>query len=188
MNTKEFEIEIGRLKKTYGVNKYPDERIMLMYEKLCGLPYEAFRNQVSAFIAEREKAPMLSDFFSAFSGHIDELKRQEIQRKLIGVPDCINCSNEGVVIFYKRESGNGFAFQCSCPRGPLMYSFYPKWRGEYHSEFASHREWVSGKFKMPRFYEMNSKQKNYDSLKGFIVPPEVAEVLKSVSTEEALDF
>jgi len=187
MEIKDFEIEIGRLKKTYGVAKYPDERIYLMYEKLCGLPYDAFKNQVSAFIAEREKAPMLSDFFAAFSGQMDELRRQEIERRLTGVPDCLNCAGEGAVVFYKRSTGNGYAFQCTCPRGPLIYPFYPKWKSEYHSEFASHREWVSGKFQMPRFYEISKKQKNYESLSKFIVPPGVAEAIKKMESND-LDF
>lgn len=149
MKFNEFDFEIDRLRKIYGAAKYPPERTAVMFEKLSGLPLSALRDQVSFFIADMDKAPLLNHFISAFYGQMLELKKIEIDRKLEGINPCVICSDSGVEIFYERVTANSYAFQCSCKRGSLLNPTYPKQYFSILEKYASHREWVSGKYNKP---------------------------------------
>jgi len=146
MNFREFDNQIEKLRMVYGKNKYTEERTAVMFEYLGSLPIEAFEKQVKKFIAISEKAPLLNDFEMAFMSQMTDLKKQSIETKLKGAPDCINCDNTGHVTMYDRTNGFEYAYQCTCNRGPLMQPAYPKQYPNMGDQYASHRAYVSGRF------------------------------------------
>lgn len=146
MNFREFEMQIGLLKKVYGQNKYPEERTAVIFEYLGSLPLEAFEKQVKKFIATSEKAPLLSDFEMAFASQMAELKKESIEKKLLNHPNCTVCNNTGHVTMYDKKNGFEYAFQCVCIRGSLMNPSFPKQYPSMGDDYASHRAWAAGMF------------------------------------------
>lgn len=148
MKFSEFEIEIRRLKKVYGEMKYPEERVMGIFDALSSLPIESFKDQVTKFIAGTDKPPFLTTFVEAFGPILYDLKRQAIEKQLENEPDCIICGNCGVASGYSRIGFNSTAFQCVCKRGRIFYPNLAKMHEVKASDYISQREWTSGRWKV----------------------------------------
>lgn len=147
MKFSEFETQMERLKRVFGSVKYPVERTDAIFQTVKIIPNEAFENQVTAFIAERDKAPFLRDFVESFSGLISDLRKQEISERLKTEADCWECRSTGVSIFYSRENSFSYAFQCHCKRGNMLNPSLPKKYPGMDKIYFNHNEWVTGKVK-----------------------------------------
>lgn len=157
MKIEEFKSEMERLKKTYGNTKYSDERIGIFFEHLGSLPYDAFKKQVSIFIGEREKAPMVNDFREVFTGKMTELKRENAEKRLEDETTCNLCGNTGSAMFYNIPTGESYVFQCTCKRGEMLRPSFPKQYDGMEKKYASHGDWISGKYQKPKFEKENGK-------------------------------
>jgi hypothetical protein len=146
MKLAEFEKQIERLVKVYGANRYPRERVEMIFERVGCVDSETFKTAVSRFIGETEKAPFANDFVDALGSVLADAKKREIEAKLKLVRDCSVCNGTGHATMYCKNTGNEFAFQCTCERGPLLQPNFPKQYSSMGEEYASHRAWMAGRF------------------------------------------
>lgn len=146
MTLQEFQNQTKRLIAVYGPNKYPQERLDIIYNAMKYIDAKSFGDQITQFIGQSEKAPLLSEFQMAFASVLGEHKKREIEAKEKQLRPCLNCDQTGVFICYSRKTGWSHAFQCTCGRGELYASSYPKQYPNIGEEFASHRAWVAGRF------------------------------------------
>lgn len=148
MKFSEFENEVRRLKRVYGENKYPDERVAGIFDAISVLPLDLVNKQVSKFIAESDRPPFLNSFIEAFGSVLSDLRKQYIEKKLENEPSCTACGNCGVVTGYSKVGFNSTAFQCFCKRGKLFYPNFAPMHEGLSKDYISHREWVSGRWKV----------------------------------------
>jgi hypothetical protein len=146
MKYNEYNDQMQRLVKVYGVPKYPTERIEMIFDVMKFLEIEAFKKQVSYFIGAMEKPPMMADFIEAFRSVLGDARKLENEAKELLLGACMNCNGTGHTTMYEKMSGFEFAFQCTCARGEMYQSSFPKQYPNMGDDYASHRAYVSGRF------------------------------------------
>lgn len=104
MKIKEFEVEMERLGNVYGKNKYPPERIAVLFRTLGDLDYLYFKEKVSFLIATSDKPPMLNEFLSIMNDRPEKINTK---------PSCAKCQNTGRIIY------EGYAYRCDCETGAI---------------------------------------------------------------------
>ena len=146
----EFERQIDRLADVYGEKKYPMPRREALWNRFNLLPAETFKQAITDLIAKEQYAPMQDKFMDLLREPLRELLEKDKQERLEKAPDCFRCNNEGVCIFYSRETGDSHAFRCKCERGKLLYPAFPEIYSGMGDRFASHRQLISGEYKSPK--------------------------------------
>lgn len=146
MKFSEFEKQVERLVKVYGANRYPKERVEMIFERVGCVDAETFKTAVSRFIGETEKPPFSMDFVDALGSVLAEAKKREIEAKLSGLAACMSCNGTGHATMYEKKTGWEYAFQCTCERGPLLQPNFPKQFPGMGEMYTSHRAWVAGRF------------------------------------------
>ena len=142
----EFQTQTKRLVNVYGQAKYPQERLDMIYNALKYIDAKSFGDQVSQFIGQSDKAPMLGEFMEAFRSVLGDMKKtqHEAKEKLLAI--CIKCGGSGVEPMYSKKNGFCYAFKCTCERGEMYAHNYPKQYDSMGNDYASHRAWVAGRF------------------------------------------
>lgn len=143
MKHDDFLREIERLSNVYGKNKYPKERADAIYSLVGFIDADEFRNQVTQFIGQSDKAPMLSDFQEAFRSKLHDRKEQLKEQFVKDLSDCLHCGNSGVLSLICKTTGNSFSFQCNCPRGKMLYPNFPKTYPGIDEKFTTYRKFDS---------------------------------------------
>jgi hypothetical protein len=146
MKLTEYAMQIDRLCKVYGQNKYPGERVDMIYESIGSIEIEVFKKQVSYFIASMEKAPMLNDFTMALGSLLIESKNKEKEGKLKLIGPCFICNGTGHATMYGKNNGYEYAFQCSCARGKILQPCFPEQYAGMGESYVSHRAWAAGRY------------------------------------------
>lgn len=146
MTFQEYQRQMERLIKVYGANKYPTERIELIFKNVGSIAIDIFEAQVSRFIAESEKAPFNGDFVMALGSVLVDAIKREKEAKLSAIGPCSKCGDSGVEPMIEKATGWGFAFQCTCQRGELLNPNFPKQFDGMGEIYCSHRAWVAGRF------------------------------------------
>lgn len=175
MKLGDFNIQIERLIKVYGQNKYPSERVDMIFESVGMVDADIFKGQISYFIGALEKAPMLNEFVQALGSVLGDAKKRAIEGKLKLIRDCVNCNGTGHVTMYDKKDGCEFAFQCTCERGPLLQSGFPKQYSAMGEDYASHRAWAVGRFDrldtIRKYYRVNVDQLCTPEVTGSLLKP-----------------
>jgi hypothetical protein len=126
MTSAEFNSQIIRLKEVYGAPKYTGERMALLWRELQELPLEFFKTAVDALIMSKANAPMPSDFMEVLRRPLNDLAEAKKQAALKGLPGCYVCDSSGVLFSTDVDKGHRYAFQCTCPRGAILYPGFPR--------------------------------------------------------------
>jgi hypothetical protein len=146
MNRKEFNEQMARLISVYGQNKYPVERLDMIFRAVNAISLEHFENQVSEFIGSSDKPPLMQDFRNALAGLLTEAIKKLMETKLVNIPSCLNCDNTGHARMYEKDTGFEFAFQCTCERGKILCRSFPIQYSGMSEKFVSHRMWSSSRW------------------------------------------
>lgn len=146
MKYQDFQKQIDRLIKVYGANRYPVERVEMIFERVGCVDAETFKTAVSRFIGETEKPPFAMDFVDALGSVLTEAKKREIEAKLSGLAPCISCNGTGHATMYEKKTGWEYAFQCTCERGQILQPNFPKQFPGMGELYVSHRAWVASRF------------------------------------------
>lgn len=175
MKLTDFNLQVERLIKVYGQNKYPSERVDMIYESVGMVDVDSFKGQVSYFIGAMEKAPMLNDFIQALGSILGDAKKRSIEERLKLIRDCVNCNGTGHVTMYDKKDGCEYAFQCTCERGPLLQSSFPKQYSAMGDLYASHRAWAVGRFDrldtIRKFYHVDVDKLRSPEVTGSLLKP-----------------
>lgn len=75
MNEAFFKEQMERVRQTWGIGNYPDERAKLIWQAFKDAPDHWWKAVVNDFIGNRRAAPMLKDFAADF----DDFKRREAE-------------------------------------------------------------------------------------------------------------
>lgn len=129
MTFKEFEYCMEKLKSVYGSNRYPPQRTALLWNEVQGIPREYLISAVDALIVSKVNAPMPSELLEILRPMISQFAEEKQKADLKAAPSCMSCDNSGVVFSTELGTGHRYAFQCSCPRGAIMCSAYPRLTG-----------------------------------------------------------
>lgn len=117
MTKEQFEHEMMQLKIVYGVNKYPEIRTDILWEKFYRIPYNSFKKTVSLLIANETYAPMLNHFEKLLNSELLEIQSREIEALQEELGFCSACENTGTELFVSKENyAFKYAFRCTCPR------------------------------------------------------------------------
>lgn len=73
-----FQAQAERLRKNWGANFYPEERLKIFWQKLGGMPDHWFQSVCTDFIANLRMAPMLKEFLV----DAEDFKRREKDRRI----------------------------------------------------------------------------------------------------------
>lgn len=146
MKLADFHKQIDRLIKVYGGNRYPQERIEMIFERVGCIDIESFKTAVSRFIGETEKPPFSQDFIDALGSVLAEAVKREREAKLALLAPCFTCNGSGSVTMYEKATGCEYAFQCTCERGKVLNPCFSKQYDGMGEKYASHRAWMAGKF------------------------------------------
>jgi len=77
MNLQEFQIQIDRLKQTFGEKAFPVERVKLIYAEGRDYPAVIFKQIVDKLIGECRFAPTLKEFRAAYSEFREKLNTKQ---------------------------------------------------------------------------------------------------------------
>ena len=126
MNFKEFEYCIEKLKSVYGASRYPQQRTSILWQAVQDLPREFLGTAIDALIMAKANAPMPSEILEVLRPAINDAAEQKKKALLKTLPSCMTCDNSGVIFSTEIDLKQRYAFQCSCPRGALLYPAYPR--------------------------------------------------------------
>lgn len=141
MNRQEFEIAMGSLRKTYGVNKYPNIRSNIFYLKFKNVDISVFERTVNKLIACETYAPMFDKFTDALKKNLEFANAKDRVEKLKDVKvfceDCKDPDGNNLGHIYRMHYNSDgtqnheipCVYQCSCELGPLLRPSLPVFKG-----------------------------------------------------------
>lgn len=119
-----FNIQISRLKSTYGEKQFPRERIEMYWEKYHMVPAVDFKAAVNRLILNSRYAPMAQDFDDALYEpllRLKEVRASEISQKGM----CQGCKNTGRVSIKINKAHAPYSFRCYCNLGLELFPNFP---------------------------------------------------------------
>lgn len=128
---------MDRLKSTYGVKSYPDERVEVVFREVGSLPSHELELIVTELIGTNRHAPMLDDIRKQAA---DVKKRYGDKRELSFLQTnegdgCKWCDKKGFILAQSVALGSNFVFSCGC-KYFLFYSWpYPQWNESLLSDY-----------------------------------------------------
>ena len=125
MNRQEFIMSIDELKATYGMNKYPNSRVEIFWNKFKHVDHRDFRKVIMRLIAYEQFAPMFGKLEEELRPFLyrKQQKDQESSRNKTEY-DCTSCRDSGIV-HVKNEKKIEHAFRCDCKHGE-RHTNYPR--------------------------------------------------------------
>ncbi len=132
MNKHEFNIEIGRLKETYGELKYPAERIRGIWDAVSVNDVSVFRSAITKLITDEIHPPMLPKIITAIIAERTKHPVYKQDNYDSSKPiDCGKCGDSGIVLAREMENGIAtpyrYSFKCDCIIGERSGFEWPSW-------------------------------------------------------------
>ena len=108
-----FDLQVQRLRSSFGVIKYSDEKIDIFWRRLRFAGEAQIENAIDLLIADAKFAPVLSDIENLVRDSITSNRNAYYKRQQKTLNNCSNCGNTGIKVI-THENGNDYHYRCRC--------------------------------------------------------------------------
>lgn len=119
-----FEMQIQRLKTTFGDRPYSEPRVELIWKKFHIIDNSVFELAVNNLISNSRYAPLVYDFDQELAGQMTDAKQNRIDKITQG-KHCHACNNTGRVSVQQDTKYAPYSYRCHCTIGRTLYPNFP---------------------------------------------------------------
>lgn len=147
INREQFRLQMNRMIDTFGDRYFPEQRELMIWECVEGLPYYTVIRLVDKFIRGAKHAPLPQDFSEAVAS---EMRAGGVRRLTLGdihpreMSQCWDCADSGFIRLLRNSEHEDWATwpagsaPCHCSRGRDLIAKAKFKNYELGAQFCEH--------------------------------------------------